>query len=59
MKTNIFTDEEGKIRDPGVADRLDDIMSRIKESLSGSALEFYEREFRFFAKVTGISGEIK
>lgn len=59
MKTNLYTDEEGKNRDSGIADRLEYIMGKITESLSGSALEFYKREFDFFEKVTGISGEIK
>ncbi|CAB3991377.1 Phosphatidylinositol 4-kinase alpha [Paramuricea clavata] len=59
MKTNIYTDEEGKNRDSGIADRLEYIMQKITESLSGSALDFYKREFDFFEKVTGISGEIK
>ena len=59
MKTNLYTDEEGKNRDSGIADRLEYIMQKITESLSGSALDFYKREFDFFEKVTGISGEIK
>lgn len=59
MKTNIFTDEDGKNRDSGIADRLDYIIKKITESLSGKALDFYNREFDFFEKVTGISGEIK
>ena len=59
MKTNLYTDEEGKNRDSGIADRLEYIMQKITESLSGNALDFYKREFDFFEKVTGISGEIK
>lgn len=59
MKTNIYTDEEGENRDGGIADRLEYIIKKITESLSGSALDFYKREFDFFEKVTGISGEIK
>jgi phosphatidylinositol 4-kinase len=59
MKTNIYTDDEGKTRDAGIADHLDYIIQKITESLSGSALDFYKREFDFFEKVTGISGEIK
>ena len=59
MKTNLYTDEEGKNRDNGIADRLEYIMQKITESLSGNALDFYKREFDFFEKVTGISGEIK
>lgn len=32
---------------------------RIKRGLSGGALKFYQREFDFFKKVTGISGVIR
>jgi phosphatidylinositol 4-kinase len=59
MNTNIYTDEEGKNRDGGIADHLEYIIQKITESLSGRALDFYKREFDFFEKVTGISGEIK
>lgn len=59
MKTNIYTDEERKNRDTGIADRLEYLITKITECLSGAALDFYKREFHFFEKVTGISGEIK
>lgn len=35
------------------------LMTRIKESFSGPAKRFYEREFDFFGKITAISGTIK
>ena len=59
MKTNIYTDDDGKNRDTGIADRLEYIMDKMTEILSGSALKFHKREFHFFEKVTAISGEIK
>ncbi|KAJ3311395.1 phosphatidylinositol-4- kinase, partial [Blyttiomyces sp. JEL0837] len=40
-------------------DSLDRISGNIVASLSGSDKEFYEREFSFFAEVTGISGKLK
>ncbi|KAJ3028303.1 UNVERIFIED_CONTAM: phosphatidylinositol-4- kinase [Siphonaria sp. JEL0065] len=38
---------------------LDKIIKKITSSLSGEDREFYEREFKFFAEVTGISGKLK
>ena len=34
-------------------------MEQMKKSLGGQALEFYEREFDFFHKITDISRVIK
>ena len=59
MKTNIYTDDEGKNKDIGIAERLEHLIDQITKSLSGTALDFYQREFQFFEKVTGISGELK
>ncbi|XP_022109490.1 phosphatidylinositol 4-kinase alpha-like [Acanthaster planci] len=59
MKTNIFTDEDGKNRDAEIADHLEAIMETIFSNLSGPAKAFYEREFDFFGKITAISGEIR
>ncbi|KAK3731385.1 hypothetical protein QZH41_020342 [Actinostola sp. cb2023] len=59
MKTNMFTDEESQHKDPLIGDHLDNIISRIIESISGPAREFYQREFDFFDKVTNISAIIK
>ncbi|KAI9336109.1 hypothetical protein BDR26DRAFT_865152 [Obelidium mucronatum] len=38
---------------------LDKIITKITNGLSGTDREFYEREFKFFAEVTGISGKLK
>ena len=39
--------------------RLEGIRDSIVKGLSGTDKEFYEREFNFFEKVTGISGKLK
>ncbi|CAL8078131.1 unnamed protein product [Orchesella dallaii] len=59
MRTNIFLDEEGHQRDPEISDVLESLIKSIVSSLSGNAKNFYEKEFSFFEKVTGISGEIR
>ena len=59
MKTNIFTDEDSKNKDPQIGDKLEKLIEMITSSLSGPALKFYEREFDFFNRVTNISGEIR
>lgn len=38
---------------------LEGIRSQIIRSLSGEDKDFYEREFEFFEKITGISGKLK
>ncbi|KAJ3226334.1 phosphatidylinositol-4- kinase [Chytriomyces hyalinus] len=50
--------EELLIPDP-LKPKLDSIIEKITSALSGSDLEFYKREFKFFAEVTGISGKLK
>ncbi|ESO97694.1 hypothetical protein LOTGIDRAFT_103639 [Lottia gigantea] len=59
MKTNTFTDEDATIKDAEIGDKLEKIMMQITQDLSGHALQFYEREFDFFGKITAISGEIR
>lgn len=59
MRTNLFLDEESEVRDPVLYDVLVRIMGDIERSLSGDALQFYQREFAFFKEVTGISGSIR
>ena len=51
----MFVDEEMKQRDPEIGDTLDQLADEIKAANTGSALQFYEREFSF-RKVTNISG---
>jgi len=59
MKTNIFTDEDSKNKDPDIGEKLENMIEQITKSLSGPALKFFEREFDFFNRVTNISGEIR
>ncbi|XP_047123411.1 phosphatidylinositol 4-kinase alpha isoform X2 [Hydra vulgaris] len=59
MKTNIFTDEESVNKDPGIGDKLENLINQIKLSLSGPSLDFFKREFDFFEEITKISGEIR
>lgn len=59
MKTNVFTDEEAQNKDPEIGQHLENLIDRISNSLSGTALDFYKREFDFFDKVTSVSGTIR
>ncbi|XP_068726230.1 phosphatidylinositol 4-kinase alpha-like [Montipora capricornis] len=59
MKTNVFTDEEAQHKDPEIGAHLEKLIDRICNSLSGTALDFYKREFDFFDEVTAISGTIR
>ncbi|CAG7725573.1 unnamed protein product [Allacma fusca] len=59
MQTNIYLDEEGRERDPTLGDTLESLIGVIRSSLSGPAKEFYEREFGFLEKITGIYGAIR
>ena len=55
----MYVDEETKQKDPELGDVLEKLADDIKASMTGSALQFYEREFSFFRKVTNISGIIR
>ena len=58
MKANAYKDEESEESDP-VKPLLDRVMDALISSFSKEDKEFYEREFDFFGKVTGISGTLK
>ncbi|KAL1922497.1 uncharacterized protein VTP21DRAFT_10036 [Calcarisporiella thermophila] len=60
MKANMFrdADKEAVIPDP-LKPKLESVIERIVGQLSGEAKAFYEREFKFFGEVTGISGKLK
>ncbi|XP_049821823.1 phosphatidylinositol 4-kinase alpha isoform X3 [Aethina tumida] len=59
MKTNMYLDEDMQQKDPVLYDQLEALCQNILSELSGPALQFYEREFDFFDKITNISGEIR
>ncbi|KAJ1928311.1 phosphatidylinositol-4- kinase [Tieghemiomyces parasiticus] len=58
MKANMYKDEEGMVPDT-LKPTLDRMIAHIVGQLSGPNQAFYEREFAFFGKVTGISGKLK
>ncbi len=58
MKANMYVDDAGSVPDP-MKPTLDVIVSQVVSSLQGSDRAFYEREFDFFERVTGISGLLK
>lgn len=42
-----------------IGPKLRELIDTVISQLSGSARQFYEREFEFFNKITGVSGEIR
>ncbi|KAJ3078253.1 phosphatidylinositol-4- kinase, partial [Quaeritorhiza haematococci] len=58
MNANMYKDGEGEVPDK-LKPTLDRVIAKIVAGLSGTDKEFYEREFGFFAEVTGISGKLK
>ncbi|KAK7505986.1 hypothetical protein BaRGS_00002708 [Batillaria attramentaria] len=59
MVTNMYRDEESTQKDEEIGDKMEEMINKIKKSLSGHALHFYEKEFSFFNEITGISGKIR
>ncbi|RDB21005.1 Phosphatidylinositol 4-kinase stt4 [Hypsizygus marmoreus] len=58
MKANCYKDDMAEMEDP-MKPTLDLMTERVVTSLSGSARDFYTREFDFFNEVTSISGKLK
>lgn len=58
IKANAFKDEESLEPDPAKP-AFDKVMNALIASFSSADKGFYEREFDFFGKVTGISGTLK
>eukprot|EP01135_Chromosphaera_perkinsii_P004556 Nk52_evm26s288 gene=Nk52_evmTU26s288 len=59
MKCNQYMDEDSLVPDPVLFSVCQEIIDTILNNLSGHARAFYEREFKFFGEVTGISGTLK
>lgn len=59
MRTNMYRDENGQEPDPDLYEVLDGLITEIINSLSGSAKDFFEKEFDFVKRITSISGEIR
>lgn len=58
MMANMYIDDAGSVPDP-MKPILESMVSKIVSQFQGSDRVFYEREFSFFEKVTGISGLLK
>ncbi|KAH6563604.1 hypothetical protein BASA62_008439 [Batrachochytrium salamandrivorans] len=58
MLANMYKDETCEVPD-AIKPALDRIICKIISNLSGIDKDYYEREFDFFSKVTGISGTLK
>lgn len=58
MKANMYKDESCSDPD-SLKPVLDKVISAIILSLKGPDKDFYEREFKFFDEITGISGKLK
>ncbi|KAH9981001.1 hypothetical protein BGW80DRAFT_1501409 [Lactifluus volemus] len=58
MKANCFKDDAAEVED-SMKPILERMTRDIAGSLSGSEMDFYRREFRFFNEVTSISGKLK
>ncbi|XP_067946657.1 phosphatidylinositol 4-kinase alpha-like [Watersipora subatra] len=59
MKSNMYTDEDAQILDEAIGQKLGELIDVIISQLSGSARKFYEREFAFFDRITGVSAIIR
>lgn len=58
MKANSYKDEDSQEPDP-MKPEMDQVTDALISSFSREDKNFYEREFGFFGKVTGISGTLK
>ncbi|ORX46095.1 hypothetical protein DM01DRAFT_1339741 [Hesseltinella vesiculosa] len=60
MKANYFIDADKDCNKPdSLKPTLERIIDNLVASFTGADREFYEREFKFFSEVTGISGYLK
>ena len=59
LNTNVFRDQDSKVRDPQIGDLLESLIKDIKNSLTGPEKDFFKREFDFFHEITEVSAKIK
>lgn len=59
MRTNMFKDDKTEEPDTEVFEPLNGTLTSILRNLSGTAKEFFEKEFDFVQRITSISGEIR
>jgi phosphatidylinositol 4-kinase len=59
MMTNVYRDQDGKVKDTQIGDLLQGLIDDIKNSLTGTEKEFFRREFDFFSEITNVSALIK
>ena len=59
LTTNVYKDQDAKIRDVQIGDLLESLIEDIKNGLSGNEKEFFNREFGFFHEITDVSAKIK
>ncbi len=59
MMTNVYRDQDGKVKDTQIGDLLESLIDDIKNSLTGTEKEFFKREFDFFSEITNVSALIK
>jgi phosphatidylinositol 4-kinase len=59
LTTNVYRDQDAKLKDSQIGDLLESIIEEIKNSLSGPEKEFFKREFDFFHEITDVSAKIK
>lgn len=59
LTTNVYKDQDAKVRDMQIGDLLESLIEDIKNSLTGCEKEFFKREFDFFHEITDVSAKIK
>lgn len=59
LTTNVYKDQDAKIRDLQIGDLLESLIQDIQNSLTGPEKEFFKREFDFFHEITDVSAKIK
>lgn len=58
IMANMYMDDDATIPDP-MKPKLDAVLQKMKDSFNEKEKEYYEKEFKFFSEVTGISGTLK